>query len=302
MSEISAKRVVTTSFVVDIIDIITNITVALLTGSMVMIVESLQGLADLSTVGLLLLGVKRSSRSPDARHPFGYGRELYFWTLISSVIMLVFTATTSFFLGLNRFLRPEPIDNVFLAIFVLIIAVITNGYALSLDIKRLSKNLPKSRIVSHFFASAHIETKTVFVLDLIGVASALSGLLNLSLYKLTQNLHFDGLGAMMIGVVLGILSLALVVEAKELLIGKAASRQIHQLIRQIVLGFDQVVKISSLKTVYIGSGKLLLHLDLHFKNNLSTGEIEHLTTQIKEKIKGSVIEIDDVQIELSSQG
>lgn len=285
---------------VDIVDIVTNVVVALLTGSIVMVVESIQGLADTTAAGLLVIGVKRANRSADSLHPFGYGRELYFWALISSVIMLVFTAGTSFLLGLNRFLRPERLDNLFLAFFVLGLAVVTNGYALSLDIKRLSGNLPKHKIFRHFFASAHIETKTTFVLDLIGVLSALAGLVNLSLYQLSGKLYFDGIGAMTIGTLLGVLSIVLAIEAKELLIGRAASVKIHRSIRKIVLNFEEVVKIASIKTAYVGSGRLIVDLDLHLKNGLTTDQIERLTARIKEEIKNSIVEVDDIQIELAS--
>src|SRR5262245_27484718 len=104
---ISARRVVTTCFAVDLYDVVLNLVTAILTGSVVVLTEALQGLADLLTSGLLWVGVQRSRRRANRAHRFGYGKELFFWILMAGVSMFVLTAGFSFYFGLRRFLNPE---------------------------------------------------------------------------------------------------------------------------------------------------------------------------------------------------
>jgi cation diffusion facilitator family transporter len=296
MDSISAKKVIYTSLVVDLIDIITNVVVALLTGSIVMAAETLQGMADITAVSFLLIGLVRSNRPADRAHPFGFGREIYFWTLISSIIMLGFTATLSFFLGFQRFLHPEALDNLNLAYIVLTIAIFTNGYALSLDVKRILGKKKLSSILHEFLQSAKIETKTTFVLDLMGVGAAICGLLSLFSYRYFSNQRLDGVGAMAIGLVLASLSLLLIFGVRDLLIGKRASKEIESNIKDIVLTFSEVSSIVDLKTQHSGSS-LYINLDLNLKDKLNTNDIEKLVEEIKSKIRKSVPSATEIQIE-----
>ena len=302
MEEISAKRVIKTSLVVDLVDITTNITVALITGSISMTAESLQGMADLTAVGFLMIGLARSNRPADRAHPFGFGREIYFWTLISSIIILGFTATLSFFLGLQRFLHPEVLDNIQWAFLVLGIAVFTNGYAFSLDVRRILMGRSSAGIFKEFMQSPRIETKTTFVLDLIGVASAVCGMLSLGAYKLFSNLRFDGVGAMGIGLALGVLSLFLILGVKDLLIGKRVSKNMEKNIRELALSFPEVRKVVDLKTIHSGSGNMFVNLDVNLQNDLTTDQIEKLVNRIKEKIRENIPSSVELQIELDTSG
>ena len=98
-NKISAKKVIVVSFVVDLLDIVLSIGVAIITGSVIMLTEALEGVSDLVASGLLWIGLKRSTRREDRSHPFGYGREIYFWTLLSALIMFGVTSTVSIYLG-----------------------------------------------------------------------------------------------------------------------------------------------------------------------------------------------------------
>ncbi len=297
--EITAKKVILTSILVDIIDIVTNVVIAIVTGSIVMAVESIQGFADLTAAVLLYVGFKKSLKNASPSHPLGYGREIYFWTLISSLIMLAFTATITFYLGFLRFLHPQNIDNIFLAFGVLVFSILTNGYALSLDVRRLSSNTSKWKIFKSFFHSEHIETKATFVLDLMGTSVAVFGLLSLVILKITQDNRFDGIGAMIMGAVLAILSFMLFAGAKDFLIGRSAPKGTTKKIEGVISEFDQVRKIRKLQTVYEGSSKLLLLLDLHLVDDLTTDQIEKLTEDIKDEIKKEVPVVFNIQIEIT---
>lgn len=136
-SPVSSRRVVVVSFLVDVLDVVTNLVVALLTGSAVVFSEMAQGLADSVGSALLVIGERRAVRPRDTMHPFGYAREAYFWGLLSAVAMLVIGAGLSAWRGYGQLVAPEPIQSAWLAIAVLVLAVITNSYAVSLSARKL---------------------------------------------------------------------------------------------------------------------------------------------------------------------
>ncbi len=203
---ITARRVVLTSFFVDLLDIILNVTVAILTGSVVMMAELFQAIADLISSAFLLVGLKRPIN------------EKVFWTTLSAIMMLCFASTMSFYFGLERFLHPEKIQNIFIAYTALLIAVASNGYAFFISLKRIFAGKHFSGFIEAarvFRKSKMIMTKNTFILDLMGASSALTGLVALILYQQTGEMRFDGLGAMGIGIILAVLSIDLLLNIKR---------------------------------------------------------------------------------------
>ena len=126
---VSSKRVIITSFFVDISDILINLVIAILSGSVIMLTEVFEGIADLASSGFLLVGYYNSRQKEDSAHPFGYGREMYFWALLSALVMFGVTATLSIYFGWRRILEPHPVHNIYLVFTILLITFFTNGYA-----------------------------------------------------------------------------------------------------------------------------------------------------------------------------
>lgn len=295
---IQAKRVILTSFFVDFLDVSSGIIVAILSGSVVMLAEALQGLTDLLASGFLIIGLSRSSKLSDRKHPFGHGRELYFWTLISSLIMLGVSATFSLYFGWQRFMNPEPLDNIYLALFFLVVAVITNGYAFSLSLKRLVQKESIWKIRKIFFRSPLIETKTTFVLDLMGTAASILGLIALMGYKITGDQRLDGVGAMVIGVVLAVLAFLLIMSVKDMLIGKSVSDEIRLKIIKAAEEIKEVNQVISLRATHIGPEQMLIILDVNIKDGLETDQIEDIMERLKKRIRSRVRDASIIQVEL----
>lgn len=203
-SPISAHRVVWTSFFVDLLDIVLNATVSIATGSIVIFAELLQAIADLLSSAFLLVGLNR------------HKREIYFWTLMSALVMLLIAASLSFYFGLQRFLRPKEITNIYVAYGVLVVAALSNAYGFYISAKRLLDGKSVFKLVKIFNESKLIMTKNTFVLDLMGTSSAVVGLTALIFYQIFGDLRFDGVGAMCIGVVLAFLSINLIIDLKDL--------------------------------------------------------------------------------------
>jgi divalent metal cation (Fe/Co/Zn/Cd) transporter len=202
--KISAGKVVWTSFFVDVLDVLINFWIMIVTGSVVMVAELFQGVSDLVASGLLLVGLKRPKK------------EIYFWSFMSAIVMLFIASTLSFYFGLKRFLHPEEIKNIFLAFAILIVNITSNGYAFYLSIKRILKGKNWRMVIKEFKDSKLLITKNTFVLDLMGMGAGVVGLAALVLYQLFGEIRFDGLGAMGIGLVLAILSIDLILNIRRL--------------------------------------------------------------------------------------
>lgn len=297
---ITSKRVVTVSFLVDFLDVLLSLFVAVVTGSVIMLTQVLEGLADLVSSGFLLVGLFRSGHREDKMHPFGYGKEIYFWTLISALVMFGITSTFSIHFGLDRFFRPRHIENLNLAFLILALTFFTNGYAFLLSWRRLLKKRDFSQIVKIFYRSSLVETKVTFILDLMGTMASILGMFALALYALTGDFRFDGLGAIVIGVVLAIFAYLLILGIRDLMIGRSASAETEARIKKAALSVAEVKGILGLRTLYIGSDKLLVNLDVHMQSRLTTRELEKLIDKIKEKIREVVPSVKYLQVELET--
>ena len=299
MRIVTSKKAITTSFFVDFIDIVLNVVVAVATGSIIMVAEAMQGLADLLTSGLLLVGYHRSRKPANKQYPFGFGSEIYFWTIISACIMFFITSVLSFVFGFDRFISPHEVSNKPLMFATLLVALSTNGYALYLSSKRLkSKN--NISLWQSFRQSPLVEIKTTFILDLMGSLSALFGLVALVTFSYSGNFKYDGLGAMAIGLMIAVLAFLLIFELKTFIAGKSTSPDVISKIEELVLHSKNIKSVSDIRTLHQGSDKFLLNLDILVNDSLDAGEIGDVIENLKNQLKDLLPNISYIQIELDN--
>lgn len=294
----SLQKVILTSFFVDLSDILLSLIITLLSGSVVMLSQVLEGVSDLTASGALLLGSIRAETHANKRFPFGYGKELYFWTFISATVILGITSTLSIYFGWDRFLHPHLLKNLNLAYAVLLFTAGTNSYSFFLSYGRLIRKTHSKNIITAFLRSSLIETKTTAVLDLVGTIASLLGFFALLIYQLTGDQRFDGLGAISVGLILFALGILLIFGIRDLLIGKSASSETLSKIREISKSIPEVRDILDVKTMHIGSERLLVNLNITMKSGLTTHEIAKLIDGIKEKIKAEIPTVKHIQVEL----
>lgn len=287
MSKITTHRVVLTAMLVDVVDIVTNTFVAIISGSAVMLVEAMAGVADCFAMLLLLIGNKRSLRRANKLHPFGHGKEQYFWATLAGFIILIITATISFAFGWHAFRHPEEVGYIGLTWLVLSIAVITNGYAFLQAARKLLKGQPWRTLFKAFGESWDVASKTALVLDAMGTVSAIIGLTSLVLYGITGRHTLDGIGAMAMAVAMALFAVLLLIGVRSLITGQSAPRGTQDKIRQKVLDVPEVHQVVSIHTMILGSESMLANIDVNFKNELTTDEIEKCITQIKRKVQSA---------------
>lgn len=300
MSKVSDVRVVLTSFVVSIFDVALNLLVALVTGSTVMLSQALQGLSDLITGGILFMGVKRSKRQSDNKFQFGYGREIFFWVLIAGIVMFGGTGLASVLLGYNQIVKPEEIENIWLAIAMLVVGFSTNFYAFRLSLVRLKQHSRSGSLWRHLISSSIVETKATFIIDFLGTLAAVIGFVSLVISLITGNEQFDGLGSIAIGLAMMVGAILLMKDVRDLIVGKSVDKDTSRRIIRAATSIDGVNKVLDLRTMYLGSEKPLVILEVHIQDDLDTDTIEKITDIIKTKVQRLVPIAQHIQIEIET--
>lgn len=246
---------------------------AVMTGSGAMLAEAIHSGADCSNQLLLLLGVKRSQKAPDARHPLGYGRELYFWSFM--VAMLLFTGGGAFSIyeGIHKLTHPEPVENVLIGVAVLGLSLLIEGGATLSNIRKLNKE----RGTTPFFRYLR-ETKDSDLIVVFGENSAASLGLILALFALigayvTGDGRFDGAGSLLVGLVLVGVAVFLAIEVKSLLVGESADAKLEKTVREVAAEHPKLGEVLTLITIQQGPGEIVVATKMRMSDGLTTEEI-----------------------------
>lgn len=286
------------SFLVDLLDVITNLVVALITGSAVVFSEMVQGVADSIGSALLVIGERRAARPRDAVHPLGYAREAFFWGLLSAIAMLVIGAGLSAWRGLQQLLHPEPLLAPSLAVAVLVLAVATNGYAVSLSARKLARESGGLRSIFRNFN--HPLVKSALLRDVIGTFTSIVGLCALLAYHAFDLLVFDALGALAAALFLAAGSLLLIAQARALITGRALPEEDLRQLREAILADPRVEGVNQLAAIYAGASEVLVDADLDLRERLSTSEIEGVLDSLEERVRKILPDIERVRVVLNS--
>lgn len=298
--KLTDSQVVGTSLAVSVSDVLLNFIVALFTGSAVMLAQSLQGLSDVTTAGVLYHGVRRAKREADDFHPLGFGREIFFWSLLAAIIMFAGTGALSLYFGYHQLVTPEPITHTSLAFVMLTFGLMTNLYAFSKSIARLKQSSPKKSVWASMRDSSLIDTKITFTVDFLGSTAAFLGLVSLALYVLTNNVRFDGIGAISVGIATMIAAVLVIVDIHGFIIGESVPIKTIDKISRAARSVKGVQSVVDVYAFYVGSEKLFAVVEVHVTDEFTTDQIEELIDKIKEKIHTTLPSIHRVQIEIET--
>lgn len=295
----SARRVVAVSLAVDLLDIVSNLVVATLTGSAVIFAEMAQGIADAIGSLLLVVGERRSRLPGDERYPVGHTREVFFWALLSSLTMLVVGSGLSFWRGFAQLVSPEPLDRPGLALAILVVSVATNGHAVSQSYRRLQASGLSLR--QAFREESQPLVKTAFLQDGLGTASAVVGLVSLLLYAVVGSAPiFDALGALTIACMMVAFAGILIVQAHHLITGRTVPERVLTSVRRAALSVPEVEAINALAATFSGSTNVTVDLDLDLREDLTTIEIEEVLDRVRHAITDRRPEVKHLRVDLNS--
>ncbi len=269
-----------------------------ITGSSAMLSEGIHSLVDTGNGGLLLLGVYKSKQPADASHPFGYGKELYFWCLIVAVLIFGVGGGISVYEGIVHLLHPAPLEDPTWSYFVLGLAVVFEGIVFIIAFRAFQKL--KGEHENYWQAIRKSKDPTTFTV-LFEDAAALTGLVvaffGIFLAHYFGNPYFDGAASIIIGVILCSVASLLVYESKGLLIGEGADPETLKSIQELAESETGVKKVINPLTMYFGPHTILLTVDIEFDKKLSAAEVEKTVDRLEKNIRRQYPDIKHIYIE-----
>jgi len=281
---------------------ISKLAAYLLTGSSAMLAETLHSLADTVNQIFLLLGLRLGKRAPNETHPFGYGRERYFWAFIVALSIFLVGAVFSFHEGLHKIRHPSPMTNPGINYAALALAAVFEAYALSVAWKEFKHWRVKN---PGPFLQALTESKSPTILvvlfeDTAALLGILVATIGITLAIVTGEPFWDGLASVVIGFILFFAALFIGWRTRGLLLGEAATRADRARIREAIQSVPEVASTLEVLTLHLGPDDILVNLNLNFVDGLDTDQLEAAIDAVEHRIREAVPEARRIFIEAES--
>jgi cation diffusion facilitator family transporter len=258
---------------------------AAFTGSSAMLSEAIHSLVDTGNGGLMLFGIKRSQRPPDHEHPFGHGREIYFWTLIVGILVFAVGGGMSIYEGATHIRHPAPPGDPAWNYAVLGVAALFEGISWYFGWKAFRKELRGRGVLETIVATKDPTNFAVLLEDSAALLGLLFAFLGVFLGRWLGMPALDGAASIVIGGLLCLVALVMVRESKGLLVGEGAERATIENIRAMVGADPAVARVTRLLTLYLGPEEVLLTIALNFHPATQATEIRHAVARLKRAIQ-----------------
>ena len=286
---------------------ILKLVAAVITGSSGMMAEALHSVADTTNQVFLLLGLRFFKRPASRKHPFGYGKERFFWSFIAAIFIFGVGATYAIYEGFVKLRHPHPPENLKWAYWVLGISFVLEAASICLAIYQEVKEAHHEGLT--FFAylkeSKDPTAKTVIFEDsaaLLGIIIAAVGL------YLTEHhsgpgagAYWDGMASILIGVVLAVVAFVLGRTSRALLLGESATPKSRQAIRKAIESHPNVVKVTELLTMHLAPKQILINAHVNLRDDLVTDDIEQTNEEIESLIKQAEPKVEMIFLETARE-
>ena len=256
---------------------------AFMTGSSAMLTEGVHSVVDSTNQLLLMWGRHAAKRPPDELHPFGYGRELYFWSFVVAVLVFSLGAGVSVYEGFLHIMHPEPAVSPVVAYAVLLVAFLLEGWS-TLEAYRDFRHSKGD--LGWFEAIRRSKDPPAFIVLLengAAIAGIVTAAVGLLLSQLTHNPFFDGAASVVIGVILGTTAALLAYESKALLIGEAADPELVAALHQMVESRNGVTAVGHVMTIHSAPDQITAMLSVDFDDHITARDVEALVWGIEQE-------------------
>ncbi|HEY6802880.1 MAG TPA: cation diffusion facilitator family transporter [Pyrinomonadaceae bacterium] len=264
---------------------ITKFIAAFITGSSAMLSEGIHSLVDTGNGGLLLFGIHASQKPADLEHPFGHGKELYFWSLIVAIAIFAIGCATSIYEGVTHLIHPHEIGDPFWNYIVLAFAFIFEGTSWIFGWRAFRFAKGRRGIVEAIHKTKDPSIFMVFFEDSAALLGLLVAFVGVLFGRLFHTAYPDAVASIIIGLLLGVISFILAYESKGLLIGEGVDPETVTKLRAVVEADPGVAHVSRILTMHFGPHEVLLTLDLSFRNELSTVGVRTAVKRLREEVK-----------------
>ena len=254
--------------------------------SSAMLSEAAHSFADTVTEVLLFVALKRGSKPPDRRHPFGYGRETYFWAFMASLCTFAVGAGFSIYQGIQTIVERKPEGSPLISYIVLAISFVLEGSSLLKALRQIKGSARERGVTSRSYLQATTDTtlKAVTFEDSAALVGLVLAALGLLLEQLTGDPLWDGIAAVLIGCTLLVVAGVLARTNVSLLIGQSVSEGLQRDLKNEIKALDLVVDVPFLLTSVIGPGQLVVAAKVDFVDEASAGEIERVSDEAEQRL------------------
>jgi len=270
--------------------------VAFITGSAAMLAESIHSTADSFNQVLLLIGHKQAKKSPSEMHSFVYANEVFFWSLMVAVLLFFVGALFSIYEGFHKLFHPEALTNVYWIFFFMISSILieAKSFQVAYGEFRKTTKLP-------FFKAIKASTQVSLVVVVLEDSAAMTGLVIVLISTLLAwlvNPVFDAVGSIFVGLLLLAVSILLIAEVKNLIVGESMPREKRQMIRNVIHRYKKIKHINRMQTMVMGDSKYLVLLSVDMDNDIKASAAEDLIEQVKTDLKKEIPEAGNIYIEI----
>lgn len=301
MAARDSKKVIYAAIAANVAIAICKYAAAILTGSSAMLAEAFHSTADSGNELLLLFGMKRSTRPPDALHPYGHGKALYFYSLLVAVYIFGVGGGLAIHEGISRLQRPHIADHPGWNYAVLLVAVLFELYSWRISYRELQQRKdPGESTWDEIIGSKDPTVFTVFLEDSAGIVGACLAFLGILLGHAFKSPYFDPAASILIGVLLAVVAFFLGRESGALLIGERTNRAKMKKIEQIITADPSVERVGDLLTMQLGPNQVLLTVEIQFRRPLGIQQLEAAIDRIEKHIREAEPTIERIFIEAES--
>ena len=268
----------------------------LITGSSSMLAEAVHSVADTSNQGLLLLGGRSARRAATAEHPFGYGRDRYFYSFVVALLLFSLGSVFALYEGIHKLEGSEALTSPLVAVGILVVAIALETYSFRTAIAE-SRPLKGNGTWWQFIRQSKVPELPVVLLEdlgaLVGLVLALFGV---GLTVLTDDPVWDAIGTICIGTLLGVIAVILIIEMKSLLIGEGAAPPVLQ---RIVAGLESgaVRRVIHIKTQYLGPEELLIAAKIALTPGMPVEGVARAIDEAEHRVRAAIPEARVIYLE-----
>ncbi len=287
MSTGGGTRAIITAFLANLAIAVGKLVGFLVTGSSSMLAEAVHSAADTGNQALLMLGTKRAKQAETPEHPFGHGRERYFWAFVVALVLFSLGSLFAIYEGIDKVRHPHEIESFGWAVAILAFAFAMEATAFHTAVREAS-HIKGPHSWPAFVRRARVPELPVIMLEdlgaMIGLVLAFTALI---IAEVTGDPRWDGVGTLGIGVLLGIIAIVLAVEMKSLLIGEGALPEQLEAIRAAFDGSPAVERVIHMRTEYVGPDDLLVAAKVQFRSDLSSAELARAIDETERAVRAA---------------
>jgi cation diffusion facilitator family transporter len=283
-----SKKAIVAAFLANAAIALAKLVGFFLTGAASMLAEAVHSSADAGNQGLLYLGGARARKTATPEHPFGYGRERYFWSFVVALVLFTLGGLFALYEGIEKLRHPHEIESATVAFVILGIAIIVEAISFRTAIKEslhVKGDASWWQFIRH---SKSPELPVVLLEDLGAQVGLIFAMIGLGMAEITGNPRWDAVGSIAIGSLLVVIAVILVIEMKGLLIGEAASPATLASIQQTMESSERVQKVIHMRTQHIGPDELLVAAKLSFDPSLGLPALAEAINEVEHRVRHAV--------------